>query len=515
VIVPPVQIFISYARDDDGAPPDDRTAKGFVTSLHDQLCYEFRQLGQPNPALWCDTRNVDRGDQFEPMIEEAIAGSSFLVVMLSRNWLGRPWCRRELESFARRWAAEGDGVRKRIVVVARHYIKPEDRPDLLQGQTGYAFFDFEGPAEPGKEIEFFDRGAIRDPRYKDLVRDLASNLWRLAQRLSPAGPTRPSSASTASVADSGRKIFLSKPAADMRQAYLRLIEELARRDYVVVPDANEQIPNDSSAIAFVDKALAEAELSVHLLGDKSGYAPEDADPIVKLQLARAAIRAKAAGDTGVFHRVIWAPRIVEDGTPPGEAASGRDPLAVLTRLDGQLATDKIEGDNLTKFTGFLFQHLDRATHTSGTPTDIGSDGRVYVYHCPADTGYAVRLAKALQERQIQPTLPALEGDPAELIAFHRRNLVDCDSVILCWGAASEVWARATSLELRNWRDLGRSRKFSCRALVVGPPPGDRKTVFAEFGPRNEIDVVVDLSAADRPSPESLDPLISAARAIGP
>jgi len=278
--VPPVQIFMSYARDDDEAPPDDRTAKGFVTSLHDQLCYEFRQLGQPSPVLWRDTRNVDRGDQFEPMIEEAIAGSSFLVVMLSRNWLVRPWCRRELESFARRWAADGDGVRKRIVVVARHYIKLEDRPHLLQGQTGYAFFDFEGPAEPGKEIEFFDRGAIRDPRYKDLVRDLASNLWRLAQRLPPARPTQPAPSSTSSGAESGRSIFLSKPAADMRQAYLRLIEELGRRGYAVVPAANEQIPNDTSAIEFVDKALAEAKLSVHLLGDKGGYAPEDADPIV-------------------------------------------------------------------------------------------------------------------------------------------------------------------------------------------------------------------------------------------
>src|SRR5438445_11187569 len=85
------QIFISYARDDDAAPPDlsREEAKGFVTSLHEQLLYEFQELGQPRPKIWRDTRGINPGDQFEPLIDEAIAASSLLVVVLSRNWLTR------------------------------------------------------------------------------------------------------------------------------------------------------------------------------------------------------------------------------------------------------------------------------------------------------------------------------------------------------------------------------------------------------------------------------------------
>ena len=121
----------------------------------------------------------------------------------------------------------------------------------------------------------------------------------------------------------------------------------------------------------------------------------------------------------------------------------------------------------------------------------------------------------MQQRQIEPVLPALEGDAAELSAFHRQNLVDCDAVVLCWASASEVWARVTSRELKNWRDLGRSSQFACRGLVTGPPSGDRKKAFVQLPPRNEIDVVVDLTAHDIPPPEALDPLVHGARPKAP
>src|SRR5438128_1636683 len=66
----PVQIFISYARDDDETPPGMSGTKGFVGFLYDQLNYEFRRLGEPKPRLWRDTRNIERAHQFEPILEK-------------------------------------------------------------------------------------------------------------------------------------------------------------------------------------------------------------------------------------------------------------------------------------------------------------------------------------------------------------------------------------------------------------------------------------------------------------
>jgi len=516
------QIFVSYARDDDAVPPGSNLgeAKGFVTSLQEQLLYEFKELGQPQPKLWRDKRGIEPGDQFEPLIDEAIANSALLLVVLSRNWPKRPYCLRELDGFARRWSKEGDrALKQRIVVVAKHYVDPQERPALLQGQEGFSFFQLDPDAEPGQEHEFFARGVIRDSRYQERVRELASYLWRSAARKDkPADPVPVAAALSATSPSSpvtGRSIYLAKPAQDMRAAYRRLVDELQGRGYAVVPSPEEEIPNDASATEFVDHALSVTELSVHLLGEKAGYAPEDADPIVKLQLNRAAIRVSAeadGADSRSFRRIVWAPKFLDDVTASAERPNvERDPLAVLANFNTQLGTDKIEGDSLSKFVDFFLQHLDRTAPPRASLSEIDADSRIYVYHCPEDADFALRLATVLEERQVEAVLPAIEGDPAELSAFHRQNMVDCDSIVVCWANASEVWARVASRELKNWRELGRESQFACRGLVTGPPEGGRKKTFVQLPPRNEIDIVLDLMTYETPTPEALDPLVLGTR----
>jgi hypothetical protein len=515
------QIFTSYARDDDAVPPGKTQAKGFVTVLHEQLLYEFRNLGEPRPILWRDTRVIERGDQFEPLIEEAIAASSLLVVVLSRNWMARKWCRRELESFARSRHAEDErSLRRRIIMVGKNYVPEDERPLLLQGQEGYNFFVLEGGAVAGEEHEFFERGEIRDADYTKVVNELARFLWRRASDTgsadrepspSPGGKPLPPLGPKI-----GRSVYLAKPAADMRLSYQRLVAELERRGYGVLPDPEMDIPYDASAVALIDGALASAEISVHLLGEKAGYAPEDQDPIVKLQLTRAAARLAGAGETLApsgrgFRRLLWAPKAMPNGAALPEIQ--RDPLAVLTRMDRQLPSDKIIGDNLTAFIGFLVAHLDETGPAREAPEGIAGDARVYLYHRVEDEDYALQLAKALQRQRLEPIIPALEGSPLELEEHHRKNLRYCDTVVLCWARAPEVWARATARELANWRGLGRSHGFACRGLIAGPPPGRRKRIFVALPPRSEIDLALDLTAFDEPPDDELQPLVRVARPV--
>lgn len=67
-----VQIFLSYARTDDRLPPNMQDGKGFVTCLLEQIYFEFQQLGAPWPTIWRDTRNLEVGDVFDPVIDDAI-----------------------------------------------------------------------------------------------------------------------------------------------------------------------------------------------------------------------------------------------------------------------------------------------------------------------------------------------------------------------------------------------------------------------------------------------------------
>jgi TIR domain-containing protein len=500
-------IFISYARDDDLPPPDRTDRKGFVTFLDDAVRYEFKELGPERPKVWRDTKRIADGDQFSSEIEEALKSASFLLVVLSPNWMASRWCRRELDTFAKYHSA--DGLRERVVVVGKRHVDPDKRPSLLQGQNGFRFYvRNEDPEEIAGDLEFFDRGEPRDARYWERLKALAAHLVRRQPRPSPVPVYAPT----------GRTIFVAKPASDMRIGYDRVVSELVGKGHTVVPEPTEDVPLDS-AVDTIGAALADAEIAVHLLGQKAGDAPEDQPPMVKLQLALAAARA-SKDIQGKFHRIVWAPSLwtipSSTGQPPTEAT--RHPLEVLARFDQQLATDKIEGDSLSKFVDFLNQHISVITPprpiTLSLPHSSG-DVRLFLYHSQEDSKYALTLAQALQQRKLEALLPAFEGPDADIKSFNGKQLAECDGVIVCWASASEVWVRAQASGLRNWLALGRSQQFCYRAVVAAPPPGERKRASKLLFPRSEIDLIVDLSDKDIPTADLLDILVPVARANAP
>ena len=530
---------MSYARTDDRLPPNLQDGKGFVTCLHEQIDFEFQQLGAPWPKIWRDKRTIEPGDQFDPIIEAAINQSNIFLVVLSPNWMESDYCRHELESFARRWQQEGEmRVKQRIVVACKRFVDRERRPSLLQRQQGYDFFEFEGPGESGQQFDFFSRGAIRDKRYDTVVGGLAGFLYRRAQQLNkpPPEPTKaqivldtiePTSLAAPlypQPSPDSRKIYLAKPASDMREAYSRLVEELSHSGYAIVPDPDPKsdIPHDASAADYIDRALREADVSIHLIGDGQGYTPENSEPIVKLQISRAAARLSAAAEGtssgSGFRRIIWAPEALGgvaetaavngkptgDGSPQAPVGLTRRPDEVLSRFGDFKPSDKVVGGTLSKFVDFVIEHLRQSDSHSIEVAEPSKDDWVYVYHVPADTQYACDLMDAFKQRGIEANLPALEGAPAEVMRLHQQRLSECSAVVLCWAQATEAWAHAHAHELKDWKKLGRQKKFNYRGLLAGPPPGVRKTVFVKYPPSNEIDVVVNVTQDTRPLVEAID-----------
>jgi TIR domain-containing protein len=499
-------IFVSYARDDDLPPPDRPDRKGFVSFLYDSVQYEFRDLGPNRPKIWRDINRISDGDQFTPELEGALQQASILLVVLSPNWMASQWCNRELQTFARYHGSDPQCV----VVVSKHHIDFDKRPALLQGQAGFEFYvRNKDPDDITGDTEFFDRGQARDERYFDRVKALVAHLLKRKPPPPPPPPYPPS----------GRTIYVAKPASDMRASYDRIVSELVGRGHTVVPPPAEEIPLNA-AVESIDKALSGAEISIHVLGEKAGQAPEDQLPMVKLQLARAAETAGADG-SGKFHRLVWAPSLWASpaavaGQPAQEVV--RHPVDVLARFDRQLPSDKVEGDSLSKFVDFMNQHLAAIAPPRPLSALAGAgsgDISLYLYHSQEDSDYALNLAAALQQRKLDALLPVFDGPDAEIKSFNGKQLAQCDAVILCWAAASEVWVRAQASALRNWQELGRKQQFSYRAVVAAPPPGVRKKNGKLLFPRSDIDLWIDLSDKDIPSADLLDVLVPAAHAGGP
>jgi TIR domain-containing protein len=167
-------IYISYAWDDDLPPPDQPDRKGFVTFLDEALRYEFRDLGPDRPSIWRDTKRISSNDAFTSDVEETLRNASCLVVILSPNWMASEWCNQELDSFVKYRGP--DEIRERIFVVGKRYVAPERSP-LLLGQPVVSFFiRSNDPQEIDGDIEFFDRGEVRDQRYWDRLKQLAALL---------------------------------------------------------------------------------------------------------------------------------------------------------------------------------------------------------------------------------------------------------------------------------------------------------------------------------------------------
>jgi TIR domain-containing protein len=499
--------FISYAHDDNLPTGGGADEEGFVSFLQRMLEVRLRDIGAQEAKLWRDAKRFSNGDPFDAEIEDALKKSAILIVVMSPNWLKRPYCLKELDGFVRLRKTNGvDSVEERIIVVGKQYVARENRPEPLRVQEGFSFFDRDAQNDVSAEKRFFDGGKICDPRFLEARNTLAELLSKRVQRVATGGATGTSLPPDVRIAaPTGRTVYLAKPAADMEQAYGRLALELQGRGYSVVPDVNANIPN-TGARDYIDAGLKAAELSIHLVGEKSGFAPDEDDlpRIVKLQLMRARERAGAApGPIGPkFRRVVWAPKVLE--TNAADAIAGRDPIEVLSRFDEQGPSDMIEGDVISKFLGSLFQYLaETAERRPLAPAGDGA-GEVFLDFNPSDDeAYGLAIASALSDGPISVVIPAAGEPAAETRAFNENKLANCDGVLLCWGAASEVWVRAEADRLNNWRELGRTQQFARCSLAVGPPPAGRKKALNVLFRKNQFDKIVDLSDKDVPMGELL------------
>jgi TIR domain-containing protein len=496
-----VQIFISYARRDD-TPTGKAGSLGFIAALREQLGHILEKQGYPEPHVWRDKEQIEGGDYFDPVIEKAIANSELMVVVLSRNWINRPNCRKELELFQHRW----QGMKERVIVVRRNWVDEEEVPELLRGTEGFRFYRFRDPRQPvaGSEI-YFDRDTATEDEFCRVADELGGYLWRAAKHRRSLSSARVTTEPVAS----GRTVYLAKPAPDMTASYEFLANNLENDGFKVVPPRGQMIPLDSLAERFVDDELAQADTSIHLLGEEAGYAPSGQDPIARMQLSRARARADGADKTSpAFRQVIWAPKLLDGG------AKFRDPAVVLKNFGSGIEGYKLLGDVQSSFWISLRQLLNRpgmhgAAEQPVQPHD--PDSRIYIYHRKEDRGFALDIVKVLknQDPNTNIVLPATQGTDVERSEYHKEELRSCDTVLLCWARAPDVWARMQLNELRSWQRLGRTNKFRIRGLVLGPPPDETKERDV-LPPKSDYDRLLDFINEEHPNPEALGALLTGA-----
>ncbi len=486
-------IFLSYRRVDDEPPPENPNGK-YVEHLRKQLLWELRQLGVPKTVLWMDRYEIETGDIWPEALREGLEKSDLFIALLSRNYITSRWCEKELGAMAQQIShCEPDLQRQRIFRVDKHRVPETKIHDVLKNIQAVRFY--EEDLETDSEEEFYYRGrVVHETKYFDAIHELAVAVYNRLERLGvEMGPQ--SLPPAVEKPCNGRVVFVAKPARDMKSEYETLTSELTRAGYRLLPDPKIDLPlaAEEAQAAILD-GLAQAEISIHILGEMSGFRPDGLDVgIVPLQFRAA---AEEVGRRPSFYRLISAPKVM-----PSRAAENpppREPFEVLRRFGEGATSDEVDGDTPARFTQFVLQRLLAKTEQPAAE----ASKTIYVHCADGDRDYALKVCKALKVSGFSPLIPDPPEDETPEDIF-LKQAGDARRAVLCWANASKgaILKEVTESLLTRWRN--EERNVRSITLLAGPPVSRSKSEAIDIGLGGTIDRVIDMTALSDIDPSLL------------
>jgi hypothetical protein len=362
------RVFVSYRRLDNYTPPDGGPLKGFVDHLLRAIKWRLMEMGVPDADFWLDRSKIEPGDRWSDAIEEALNRADLFVAIVSENYLRSSWCIKEVCTMKKRASklpAPPDGKRRIFRVDKRKVPEQEIPPELQELREIQAVQFYREDLDAEKIDEFFWGGKVRlsdeyDNAIDRLASAIAKRLKELRIQFKPEPQRHQLQVNDTRQSKNGRVIFVAKPAPDMLEDYRRIVAELRGHGFRVVPapDTNPSEWGKEEIRSAVVSALAKAEVSIHLLGDRPGSMD-----LVSMQLRAAAEKAKTAAKETKrkpgFERLIWAPAVLL--VPDDEAPRApRDPFEVLDQFGQWVESDQLFSDTYANFRRDLLQRLETA-----------------------------------------------------------------------------------------------------------------------------------------------------------
>jgi hypothetical protein len=498
-----IDVFISYAHDDDKVFMTD---PGWVSQFHEDfkgLLYD--QLGRP-PCIWRDN-DLTPNEEFERKIFNRLVRAAVFLPVLSRIFINRPYCVRELKAFVENAEKSGatyvdgeDGEKKRIFVVEKLSVDRQSLPAELQGLAGtFKFYDGHETLRPALSSK---DSTVRESYYKILNR-LSKTVADLVLQMGGSA-----------VAPSGVPVYVAETTSDLKEERDALCDDLRDHGYVVLPD--RELPHDVKRYAdAVCAYLARAALSVHLVGKEYGFVPEGEKERSNVRLQHELALARGDQDPR-FTQVVWldvAGEARADDIPDERQRAFVEYLRNDERAN--IRAERLEGDIegvKTELYDKLASYESQIAAAPGGETAEGNDAQaaprpqgpplVYLICTNADrtADHLKALRKLLFERGCEPRL-SREGSDAETAAAHLERLAECDAFVIYHGTGSEEWLED---RLQEFSKHLRGRKKPVKAMIVylAPPARpDKDDVFT-----HEAQVI---RAGSEFAPEMFEPLWAA------
>ena len=459
-------IFLSYAHNDntaEGAKP--RWVKSFGEQLSAKL---LKQCGEA-VDVWWDQTDLDRSQVFDEVIAKAVKSSAICVSLVSRSYIKRPYCKQELEWFAGTGDLKTRSGHLRVFAVLLHRMPFDQWPPACQGTSGFEFFDpqFEGWSHAvDVDTEDFDQGQWK------LVSELAKVLDEMRQLGAPAsGPAVVAQKAAEPVAAGGFRVFLGCASDELAPDRAFLKKQLQNNGVEVItkiPPPHDEAGHDAAAT----KAIAEADLSVHLLGDSPGPPFDEDNPDRTYTLSQANIGLQRAKSQLVLLPEALTPELI----PPGPYADFLRDLQARPRQPGKLQVIKAGRQQFLEEILNVKKSMEEKAALAAAANEVQRTAFVDLHL--KDLQYVADLIGYLAQKKITAvTVPSAEQSPTAGMAMFEQYLKTSQLFIVVFGQVARNWvvnrvSEAFKLIVANGFDTK-------MGIYVAPPDKpDTETRFA-------------------------------------
>jgi hypothetical protein len=473
-------IFISY-RHLDNEPVSGTT--GWIDDFHKKLKTQLGfKLGY-EPVIWRD-RKLGGSEDFAGVLLKELKQSKFLISILSRGYVNpdKEWCMKELSEFHQ--LTKGHvvqlGEKSRCIKVVKSFLDREKHPTQLQGVLGYEFYEVDEESGRPQEFSYLPDGD-HHPRYRKKIDELAYELSELilafdaeVKRLKEKGPEPPPPSPPS---DPEHNVYLAETSSDRSDYRDSIKSELLSRGFRVLPD--RELPNTPAEYRLaVSENLKQAGLSIHLIGEKyARVLQDDESSVVEIQNDLA---AEVNAGPPNFSRLIW---IAPDLAPVGKLQP-----AFIDRL--RTSKEAQNGAELMErpFEELKNRIMEKLTSQKSTvikfpPTDGDQDlVRIYLMYDKLDFASVTAIRDYLYDKNenYEVILAAREDGgetvQAQVIQYHKDNLLECDAALVYYGHGNEFWLHSKVSDLRKVRIWGRERPL-LKGIYLADPQTEHKQTY--------------------------------------
>ncbi len=430
-------IFISYAHLDNAALTEDE--KGWVSVFDNALKTRIAQLIGRKADIWRDEK-LHGNDIFGDEIVDQFPKLKVFISIVSPRYLKSEWCRKELQQFQKAANKTGGvrlGNKSRIFKVIKTPVPREAYPAEISTVLGYDFFHVD---ETGRFREFvLEKGSPTYQLFIDRFEDVAQDICQLIKRLDALTELPTEKGPGAAGVDREKTVYLAATTTDLNTERDNIRRDLQMRGYTVLPD--QELPVDVHFRKTVKDYLARSSLSIHLIGAKYGWVPEEEQrSVVELQheFSRAAS----------LQRLIWMPSF-------DMSAEDQRQQHVLNELKDHTVGDKnteLLSGSLEDFKTVVIDALERQKASSDRPTsaDESTDTiRIYLMFDISDRETVSVIDDYLYDQKFEILRPIFEGEEQDIRQVHQDNLKFCDSVFIYCNKASEAWLNFKMNDIRK------------------------------------------------------------------